>query len=421
MPTEQLVQEVAPNADLGLPPPVSEQISADITRYTVPLTKPGAWGKLVGSPAPLRAILARATRRLTDVEVLVKDLLELPSQPPELPPDQIVYSLFSVEIENALPEDFSVGHVTMFVEKTWLDANEVHKWSIQFNRLDELAAAWVPSPSKRVREDEDRVFYTVVVPGFSVIAITGSRELPKRVFQVTDLSIRPSSPVVGQDLTVTARVANTSETRAVYHANLWIDDTIEAIQAIWVDAGQTSPVVFTVGRPVGTYRVRVERLLGRFSVGAPATPTPVPPPATPTPVPSAGLGGGTAALLVIGVLVAAVAGGLAVLAYVRRRPPAGPPPEAGVPSPPSAPPRERTGIIQEAPAAPAEPRPIEVEIEPEAARSRPPAGPRPGAVSRRRAARRMAQRPQHRGAAPRRRTAFRLLRRRRSGGGGQQG
>ena len=38
----------------------------------------------------------------------------------------------------------------MFVEQSWIDANNIHKWSIQFNRLDEEQNAWVPFPTKRI-------------------------------------------------------------------------------------------------------------------------------------------------------------------------------------------------------------------------------------------------------------------------------
>ena len=174
-----------------------------------------------------------------------------------------------------------------------------------------------------MREDEDSVFYSVVVPGFSDIAITGSRELPEPVFQVTDLVIAPVSPTASEELTISARVTNTGSNRAVYPASLWINDTIEAARAINVGPGQSVTFQFTFRKPEGEYRVRVERLLGSVRVQSarvatatpaaeatpaagpeappapeptatqtpapPATPTtapPIPPHATPTPAPT---------------------------------------------------------------------------------------------------------------------------------------
>ena len=106
----------------------------------------------------------------------------MPAGAPEFQSGQIVNSLFSIDIEGTQPGDVEAAHVTLFVEKSWVEANEVHKWSIQFNSFDEERNEWVPFPSKRVREDEDRIFYTVVVPGFSDIATTGSSELPEQIF-----------------------------------------------------------------------------------------------------------------------------------------------------------------------------------------------------------------------------------------------
>ena len=49
---------------------------------------------------------------------------------------------------------------------------------------------------------------------------------------------------------------------------LWIDSAIEAVHALTLDAGQTAPVAFTVSRPDGNYSVRLDRQLGKFTVGA---------------------------------------------------------------------------------------------------------------------------------------------------------
>ena len=243
------------------------------------------WSK---QPAPIEKILGKFTKRLTDVRISVEDLTEKPAVAPAFPPEQFVNAFFSIEIENAEPQDIAAVHITFFVEKTWLEANELQKWSIRLNRFDQQAIAWVPFPSKRVGEDEERITYTVVVPGFSAFAITGSKELPAQIFQVTDLGIAPIAPRAGQEITISANVTNTSSAQAVYPANLWLDDTIEVTQLITVPAGETESIVFAVSKPEGIYRVRVERLVGEFAVGVAPTPTPTATPtltpiATPTP------------------------------------------------------------------------------------------------------------------------------------------
>ena len=153
-PTEQLVGEVEPQPDPDLAPPTAVQETASRVAYTVPATRRGSWSTLVGSPAPIERILGRATESRNNVRVIVEDLLTRPAGTPPLPAGLKVNEMFSVNLENAEDSDFSMAHVTTFVEKSWLEQNSVHKWSIQFNRFDDDLNQWVPTPSKRVREDE---------------------------------------------------------------------------------------------------------------------------------------------------------------------------------------------------------------------------------------------------------------------------
>ncbi|MDA1347474.1 MAG: PGF-pre-PGF domain-containing protein, partial [Chloroflexi bacterium] len=294
-PTEQLVGEVEPVPDPSLPLPTAVQETSSRVAYTVPATRRGSWSKLVGSPAPIERILGRANESLTNVRVLVEDLLTLPGGIPPLPANLKVNEMFSVNLENAQDSDFSMAHVTTFVEKSWLEENSVHKWSIQFNRFDSNLNQWVPTPSKRVREDENRISYTMVVPGFSTVAITGTTDLPPQIFDVSGLGFFPPRPTASDDVIITATVRNNGSTRAVYPAHLWINGEIDETRLIVVEAGQTAPIRFNRLRPEGQFNVRVDRLTANLNVGAPvATPTPTPtgtltPTATPTasPVPNA--------------------------------------------------------------------------------------------------------------------------------------
>ena len=164
--------------------------------------------------------------------------------------------------------------VIAFVDKSWLNANQVHKWSIEFNRFDKQQNAWVPSPTKRVRETSERLFFAVMLPGFSDLAITGGTGLYDQIFQVSDLQVFPDPPVAGRDIVVSATVTNTGEQRAVYPANLWIDHTFEATQMVVAEPGQPTRYSFTIRKPEGRYRLRVERLLRSVTVGTagPAVP-----------------------------------------------------------------------------------------------------------------------------------------------------
>ena len=109
-------------------------------------------------------------------------------------------------------------------------------------------------------ENDEVIFYTVVVPGFSLFAITGSVEVREQVFSVSDLSISPAQPQAGEDVTVTALVSNPGTVTAVYPANLWVNNTIEESKTVVLEAGETRAVTFTTRRTEpGDYEVRLDR------------------------------------------------------------------------------------------------------------------------------------------------------------------
>ena len=296
VPVEHLIFEVPPTVDPTLPLPVAVQVTPTLAIYTVSETGELVWGKLVGSPSPLHAILGKFTRSLSNIQITITDLDQLTSTAPTFGADTKINSFFSIDVVGADPEDVAAAHVTMFVEQAWLDDNNVHKWSIQFNRLNAETNTWVTFSTKRIASpagQESRVFYSLVVPGFSVIAVTGSEELSEEVFEVTGLQITPPVPQAGDDVTVSANVTNTGSTALVYPANIWLDNTIEQTKTISVGAGQTEAIEFTISDLAdGTYSVRIERLLGQFVVGIPsATPvavivTATPPSPTPIAVPA---------------------------------------------------------------------------------------------------------------------------------------
>ena len=249
VPVDMITIETPPQTVGDLPSVVTSTLKLVVYQLE---DHPGqVWGILSASPAPIDGILAKFAGPVSNVQTSIEDLAEKPAELPDLPSAQIVNSFLRIDVENVTAEDIEAVHVTLFVEKAWIASNQVHKWSIQFSRFDEELGLWVPFPAKRVREDTERVDYTVVVPGFSVIAITGSRELPAQIFRVTDLQIAPAAPEGGEEFTVSARVANTGSTQAVYPARLWIDNTIEATQAIVVEPNQTAPFQFTVTKPDG--------------------------------------------------------------------------------------------------------------------------------------------------------------------------
>ncbi len=260
-----------PDVPPDLQDPVGKTISEAIDEYTLPQARAQEWALIVGSPAPFDRIWARFNRALSDVRIEVEGFEERPEGTPAFPAGRIANSFFRVSLANAEPGDVSVAAAIISVEQSWLTANQVHKWSIQFNQFNEGLGAWVPTQSKRIREDSQRVSFAVVVPGFSTLAITGSRELPPQPLVVTDLRISPRAPRAGEEFTIGATVANVGPQRGIYAANVWLNNSVQDAQDVVVEPGETVDFSFKLTKPEGLYAVRVERLLGDIVV-SPASP-----------------------------------------------------------------------------------------------------------------------------------------------------
>ena len=295
--------QVAPD----LPAPVGEVSDEAATVYTLPEARESEWAVLVSSPPPFDIIWAKFTQGLTDVRVRVENMNEPPAGVPALPSGRISNAFFRVDVENADPDDISVAAAVAFVDKEWLNANQVQKWSLQFNRFDDVLRTWVPHPSKRVREDEERVFFVVVLPGFSTMAITGSVALPDQPFSVGALEIVPEAPPAGEEVTISASVTNNGAERDVYPADLWVNNSIEDSQPVALDPGEQARFSFTIVKPEGEYSVRVERELGSFTVVPAEQPAAAPPATGGTPLGPVGLA------LVVAAAAALILGGAHVM------------------------------------------------------------------------------------------------------------
>ena len=290
VPAEQLAVEVPPQADSDLPQPEVVDTADALTIYNVPRTKASSWALLAQGRAPIDRILGKFGKDLSNVRVTLEDLSQSGGVVPDVGPNRVVGPYFRVDVDNASPEDITVAHVTVFVETDWIRSNGLHNWSIEFNRFDEGLNAWVPFPSKRVREEGGRAYYSVVVPGFSLIAVSGSDSPPDQVFKVIDLTVSPATPIDKEPFTVSVNVTNTGASSAVFPASLWLNDTAEAATTVAIEAGATSRVEFSLSTPTGVYQLRVDRSVMNLIVGVPPllpTPTPVSaaPPFEPTPTP----------------------------------------------------------------------------------------------------------------------------------------
>ena len=87
------------------------------------------------------------------------------------------------------------------------------------------------------------------------------------IFQLDDLTISPEQPLPGEAVTITAHVTNLAKEATEYVAVRCIDSGASAIQSPTLDRNRSTPVVFTVRPEPGTHSVRIDRLVGTFTMG----------------------------------------------------------------------------------------------------------------------------------------------------------
>jgi len=257
--------------------------------------------------------------------------LELLASLPPLPEGRIANSFMNLLPEGYVPPDFVAAHITLFVEKSWLNANQVHEWSLQFSRFDEGQGVWRPVQAKRVREDQERVFFTVVLPGFSKWLIVGSAEAPDVQFLIEDLTIS-ANPRSNEPVTIQVQVTNLTSEEAELNLAIWVEQQIDSMVRQLFAPNEKKAVVFTiVPKNVGTTEVRVDRLLSSMTVGQG-------PPVVPTPEAVVQVlfeperGPGLAVGIIVGALAAIFVAGTAVSIYLgTSRGPAEPPAPGGGP------------------------------------------------------------------------------------------
>ena len=288
VPAEAITKEVAP-IPVGKKPEVVLS-SPGSSVYQQPGVSEGQWFTIISSPHPLDRVVAKFDEETEELFITIRD------QDPNaigvpVAQGESLYAAFNIGFDGDASDKLVLGHIRFYVEKTWLDQKNIHKWAIQLKRYDETIGKWVSYSAKRVTEDADKIYYTVAVPAFANMAVIGSNSIPEPQFTVSNLGISPIYPISDEDFNVTARVVNNASDTLIYPANLWIDDTIQSSQSIEVNPGQNVTFKFVSNKKTGKYGLRIERILASFQVRAEVIPviTTITPRPKPTPIAAPGV------------------------------------------------------------------------------------------------------------------------------------
>ena len=290
-------------AAIGVHLPVDAWLPDDAPGTGVDRQFDGLWISL-GSGVPVESSLGKFKRKLPNARIIVGEIpLGTLGNLKPVPDGFAVANFVNLLTDGYLESDFIVGRLTFFLEKSWLQSNNIHEWSVHLMRFDEPTATWNPVQAKRLREDESRVYYSVVVPAFSKWVFGGFSDLPDARFQVDDLTVSADAKT-HQPVTVQVTATNLASEEAELSLPLWVNGQVHSVVLEKFGPEERRPIVFTLSlKNAGETEFRVDRLVAAIDVaeGIPPTPTPVPyygPPVLPD------RGAGLWAGYVVGALVA---------------------------------------------------------------------------------------------------------------------
>ena len=310
-------QDPAALAVIGLHVAVDAWLPDDVAQAGEDRYSPGVWHTL-GSGGPIESILGKFKRSIPNAQVSVGDIPTGTLRGlTDLPDGFVAQSFLGLSASGYLQSDFIVGHITFFLEKAWLESNNVHQWSVRFLRFDEPKEAWRPVQARRVREDESRVYFNATVTTFSKWVIGGSPELPDAMFRIEGLGVS-SDAKTNEPTTIQVSVTNLASEESELNLPLWVNGQVHSIVQDVFGPDEQRPIIFTfVPRNVGEAQVRVDRLASTINVAE------GPPPPTPTPVAAAPevfeRGSGLMTGRIVGALAAIVVSLTAIAAFAGSR------------------------------------------------------------------------------------------------------
>jgi len=196
---------------------------------------------------------------------------------PDLRTGRVVKDYLQINPQNFTSESVKAGYLTLSIDESWLNTNNIHHWSLEFSRFDINQQAWKPSLVKRIGESGSNVLFSLPLPGFSTWSLSGSTQSPEIHFTVESMTVYPSKITAGETASVTVNLKNVKNQSGEYFLSLWVNDQVHESKRVVIAPNYIVAIRFDI-KPnnAGKYSLRVDGLKGELTVDAAAVvPTPV--------------------------------------------------------------------------------------------------------------------------------------------------
>jgi len=204
-------------------------------------------------PAKAQEMLDKiaATLENADTDALVDIFIEIANLPAT--PSTVATVLETISLTK-----------TIDVVTAWIDTESLDELAEVYGYFtdDSLETIWMAMSSAQ---------RNTVYPYLD--AATKARLPQTGEFQVSELTVTPTTVQAGAVVTVSAKVANVGTDTSMYTAVLKVDGSTEATKTVTIEPGASTTVSWTVSKATaGTYSVAVGSLTGSFTVTAPPQP-----------------------------------------------------------------------------------------------------------------------------------------------------
>jgi len=175
----------------------------------------------------VESITFRSTKTVGKTTTIVEELKNKSSLVSELP-EGIVYKSFNIWVGNGgygTSKNIESPSVSFKVNTSWVDESNINRSSIILDWYDDEKKEWMELPVSLTGEDDQFLYFTANVPGYSSFAITGTKN------EGNTIAAEPAQKATNNTTGSNAGINAISSTSSNASSNVSINASINAISS----------------------------------------------------------------------------------------------------------------------------------------------------------------------------------------------
>ena len=179
----------------------------------------------------VESITFRSTKTVGKTTTIVEELKNKSSLVSELP-EGIVYKSFNIWVGNGgygTSKNIESPSVSFKVNTSWVDESNINRSSIILDWYDDEKKEWMELPVSLTGEDDQFLYFTANVPGYSSFAITGTKNEGNTI--AAEPAQKATNNTTGSNAGINAISSTSSNASSNVSSNVSINASINAISS----------------------------------------------------------------------------------------------------------------------------------------------------------------------------------------------